>query len=92
MVPDHPVDPVDVYHQLIASSPSSSPDHSLLSYLDGTKLVIVTITMLAAPLATMVQALGLDLALYSLHSLHHGGAMAACHKGLQQEIIKHHGL
>ena len=37
--------------------------------------------MLAAALANMVQVLGLDLVLYSLHSLHRGGAMAAYHQG-----------
>ena len=91
-VPGHPADPVDAFHQLIASSPSSSPDHPLLSYQHGRKLVIVTILMLASALATMIQALDLDTVLYSLHSLHWGGATSAYRQGLHWELIKRHGL
>ena len=52
----------------------------------------MTIPMLASALANMVQVLGLDPALYSLHSLCRGGAMTAYHQGLPQELIKWHGF
>ena len=69
MVPGHPADPMDAFHHLIASSTSSSPDHPLLSFLDGPKLVSMPILKLAAALANIVQVLGLDPALYTPNSL-----------------------
>ena len=50
------------------------------------------VPMLASAMATMIRALDLNPALYSLHSLHQGGAMAAHRQGLHQEMVKHHGM
>ena len=87
-VPGHPVDPVAAYHQLLASSPSSSPDHPLFTYTQGTGVVTVMVCMLAAALATMLQSLGTDYTLFSFHSLHRGSATTAYHQGMPQDQIK----
>ena len=91
-IPGHPADPAAAFHQLISVSPSTSPDHPLLSYRRGPRVVVVTVPMLAAAFAAMIGALHLDPALYSLHSLRRGGATAAHRRGLHQELIKRHRM
>ena len=54
--------------------------------------VVVTVTMLGSAFSSMIGALDLDPALYSLHSLCRGRAMAAHRHGLHQEMIKRHGM
>ena len=88
----HPANPVAAYQHLISASPSSSPDHPLLTYHHGAKQVVVIVPLLASALSIMLRALDLDPALYSLHSLRRGGATAAHRQGLHQEMIKHHGM
>ena len=48
--------------------------------------------MLVFTFSSMVGAMDLDPALYSLHSLHRGWATVAHRQELQQEMIKHHGM
>ena len=66
----------------------------LLTITKGSKLVIVTVDMLAQALKAMhmLSALKLDYTLYSLHSHRRGSAMAAYCKGVDQLHIKRHGL
>ena len=92
VLPGHPADPVAAFHHLLATSPSTSPDHPLLSFNHGGHLVVVTIPMLASAFSAMIGALDLDPGLYSLHSLCRGGATTAHRRGLHQEMIKRHGL
>ena len=91
-VPGHPADPVVAFHHLISASPSSSPDHLLLSYQHGGHQVVVTIPMLASAFSSMVGVLDLNPTLGSLHSLRRGGAIGAHRQGLHQQIIKPHGM
>ena len=91
-LPGHPADPVAAFHLLLSSSPSTSPDHPLLSFSRGGHLVVVTIPMLTSSFSAMIEALDLDPALYSLHSLRRGGATTAHRQGLQQEMVKRHGM
>ena len=81
-VPGHPADPVKAYCMLILSSPTASPNQSLLTFLKDNHRITVTAVMLTRTLSVMLDALGLDPTLYSLHSLQCGDAMAAYREGL----------
>ena len=91
-VPGHPSDPVAAFHLLLCSSPTTSPNHPLLTYLKDGHLVIVTITMLARALASLLHTLHLDPGLFSLHSLRRGRATSAYRQGLDPLLIKGQGL
>ena len=71
-VPGHHADPVATYHQLISSSPTASPNEPLLLYIEDSCLIIVMVFMLSRARPVMVDALGLDSALYSFHSRRRG--------------------
>ena len=76
----HPADPVDSFHQLMSSSPSSKPNHPILTYVSDGHIITVTLPMLASALSIMLEALVLYPAIYSLHSLCSEGVMAAYRK------------
>ena len=68
----HPADLVGTFHQLLTSPPSSSPDYPLLTYMEGSRLIIVTVPMLAFAIAIMLLVWCRDTSLFSYHSLHGG--------------------
>ena len=68
------------------------PYQPLLTISARGTTTVVTIPMLAQASLILLEALNLDLGLYSLHSLRRGGAMAAYHGGSDQLDIKRHGL
>ena len=49
---------------------------------------MVTVPILSQALAALLHDLGYDASLFSLHSLHRGGAMVAYRQGLDQINIK----
>ena len=53
---------------------------------------MVTVPILSRALATLLHDLRYDAGLFSLHSLHRGGATAAYQQGLDQIDIKCQGL
>ena len=72
--------------------PAGWPTNTLLTQVHNRHLQAVTVPMLARALSLVLNALGLDTGLYSLHILHIGGAMAAYNAGDDQWDIKQHGI
>ena len=68
-MPGHPADPMDTYKQLHQASPTKAANQPIHMFVKNRYLQTVTGTMLARILRPMLQALGLDTGLYSLHSL-----------------------
>ena len=73
----YPADPVATYTDLLLASPTTSTNQPLLTVTKGGKQDIVTVDMLTRALKVMVDVLGMDTSLYSLHSLRRRGATAA---------------
>ena len=90
-IPGHLADLVAAYRQLIQTSPTSLLNQPLITITTGACRQVVTVKMLSSALI-MLDALSLDSSLYSLHSLHRGGATWAYRVGAQQLGIKCHGL
>ena len=65
----HPADLVAAYAELLAASPTSHPNQPLLTIGSGRARKVVTIPMLVSGFRIMLDALNLETALYSLHSL-----------------------
>ena len=53
---------------------------------------MATVPLLSRALAGLLDHLGQDADLFSLHTLHRGGAIAAYRQGLDQIDINHQGL
>ena len=68
-VPGYPADLIAAYQNLLASSLTSSPNHQLLSFYKDNVLDMVTVSMLTKALSVMLDALRLDSAMFSLHTL-----------------------
>ena len=79
------------YRQLLQCSPTLTAKQPLLTLVHNGHLQTVTIPTLAKALGLMLHVLGMDTGLYSLHSLHRGGAMAAYRARADQLDIKRHG-
>ena len=90
-VSGHPADPVAAYRQLIQSNPTTHPRQPLLSFGAPQGLTIVTVPMLARSLRDLLDILGHDPGLYSLHSLRRGGATTAYTAGVDSLDVKRHG-
>ena len=88
----HPADPVAAYTELMAASPTTSPNQPILTMPGRHTYWVVTVSMLSADLNILLDALSLDASLYSLHSLRRGDATTAYSAGAQQMDIKRHGL
>ena len=67
-VPGYPADPVAAYHHLLASTPTISVDQPLLTYIHQGRRTTVTVPMLSRALSALLQTLGIDIGLYSLHT------------------------
>ena len=77
-IPGHPADPVGAYkHRWLRHRPPPPTNLDLLTFTSHSGMVTVTVRMLAQSLCVMLQELGLDSTLYSLHSVRSGGATAA---------------
>ena len=74
-VPVCPADPIAAY-RLLAASPTTSADQSLLSYLHQGSHTTVTVLILSQALATLLQDVSYDAGPFPLHSLHRGGGGA----------------
>ena len=68
----HPTDSVAAYHHLLTLLPTVSQNKPLLTYSQHNRLIIVIITMLSRALSVLLDAIGLDMGHYSLHSLRRG--------------------
>ena len=64
-VTGHSADPVATYRQLLASSPTMSPDQSFLTYTTQHLCTTVIVSMLSRALSILMDALGLDPGLFS---------------------------
>ena len=89
-VKHHLVDPVAAFGDLLASSPTTYPDRSLLTIRATKGPIIVTVAMLAQGLKIMLEALEMNPKLCFLHSMRRGGATAPYREGVTQIDIKHH--
>ena len=86
-VPGHPADPVADCNSLLQSSPTLSPKQPILTYSTPLGLVTVTVFVFARALFILLDALDLDSGMFSLHSLHCGGATATYKQGLDPHHI-----
>ena len=68
-IPDHPTDLMEAYKHRLVSSPITSSNQPLLTFMTNSGTVTVTVKMLAQALHVMLQELGMDSSLYSFHSL-----------------------
>ena len=91
-IPGNPADPVGAYKHLLALSLTTSSNQPLLTFTSHSGMVTVTVWMLANACCVMLQELGLDSTLYSLHSLKRGWATVAYRAGAEQMQIKWHKL
>ena len=83
-IPGHPVDPVQVYNQLISASSTTSPDQHLFTITKVCRRVWVTVDMLSEVLRGMLSPLGMNYTLISLCSLMRGGTMVAYYNGINK--------
>ena len=84
----HQANPVAAYRQLLQVSSTLTANQPFITLANNGRLQTVTIPTLAKALCLMLHALAMDSGLYSLHSLHRGGAMAAYRAGANQLDIK----
>ena len=82
----HSADPVTAYCQLQTSSPTTSPDQPLLTHNTQHHCTTLTVSMLTKALTVLLDALGLDPGLFSLHSLWREGATAVYHGLCQHQV------
>ena len=75
-----------------ALQPTMPSNQPLLTISSGKHQKMVTFKMLSTALALMLDILSPDSSLYSLHSLHRGGATTTYRVDAQQMNIKCHGL
>ena len=81
-VAGHPAYPVAAYRDLLLDSATTSPNQPLLTVTKGGKQAAVNMDILTRALKVMMDALGVDTTLYSLHSVRRGGG-GGCHGSLQ---------
>jgi integrase len=88
----NPLDPVQAYKDLLATTPTLYPTQPLLTYKLGKATHVLTTPLLNKLLAQLLSALRLDPTQYSFHSLRRGGATTAYHGGVNLRQIMRHGL
>ena len=88
----HPADPMKVYLDLVADSPTTHPNQLLLNISAEGRTTVVTIPMLARLFNILLEARYLDHRLYSNHRLRRGDATTAYQGSSDQIHIKRHGL
>ena len=94
-IPRLALDPVRAYQDMLAAVPTCSPNDPLLMLpgpdQPGSSRTIVTIGHLRICLRQLLQVVGADPALYSLHSLRRGGASTSYHHGAGALDVQRHG-
>ena len=87
-VKGYPADPVAAFKELLSSSPTLSLNKPLFTMQKDNNLITVTVPMLTKALNIILDARWLDSSMFSLHSLHHGGATLVHRQDLDQIDIK----
>ena len=87
----HPAGPVAAYKQLLQASFTKAANQPSLTFVKKGQVQTVIVNMLARALRLMLQELGLDMGLYSLHSLCRGGTVALYRAGADHLDRKRHG-
>ena len=87
-IPRHHIEPVACFHNMLALVPTKHTQDPLLTLPGGT---IITSVYLGTTLHFILTSLGQPTQLYSLHSLHRGGATASFQTRAEYISIKCHG-
>ena len=86
------IDPVQAYRDMLSLVPTNNPNDPLLLLPTAThNRIPITVSILRQAFHELLVIIGVDPALYSLHSLRRGGATAAFHKGASLMDIQRHG-